>query len=200
MTWDFHYQGFPPDLDARYEAARTKAERAFIAAKAGRSRVEERRLLIDVRIIPDVIAWAHCLCELARRRGLRVGGIEGHVDEHVREVARRLCPDSDADSVSFVREVVARVTTSPGWLVYLAERQAVAELLATADSAPKEVERREETTASPAAGAVVESQTEQPIAPLLPAADGARLLDERVRSRSTNSLSGSAWLTTRSAA
>jgi hypothetical protein len=172
MTWDFYHQGFPPDLDKRFTAARTKAEVAFRKAKAGRPPSDVRRLLIDVRILPEVIAYAGCMCEMARREHVRVSEIEPYVDSYLRAVARTLCPDDHTQSASselFVREVVKRVTESDEWDAYLTERLSVTEPL-TADAASKAVERREETPATPAAGAVEESQAEQPIAPLPPAA------------------------------
>jgi excisionase family DNA binding protein len=181
MTWDFHYQGFPPDLDKRFTTARTKAEVAFRKAKAGRPPSDVRRFLIDVRILPEVIAYAGCMCEMARREHVRVSEIEPYVDSYLRAVARTLCPDEHIQSASsepFVREVVQRVTESDEWDAYLTKRLSVTEPL-TADSASTEVERREETPATSAAGAVEESQTE-PDATEGPAPSGPDAFDSEL--------------------
>ena len=112
------------------------------------------------------MTYASCACEVARRRLLPVSDVENLVDTYIYFVAREVWTDRQLLD-SFQRAAVERVKASEKWDAYLAERQSVAELLASADSASNEVELREENPATPAAGAVEQSQIEQSIAPLL---------------------------------
>jgi len=133
MKWTFYSHGFPPDLEARLTAARTKAILAFDDAKRTHSRADTHQLLIDVRIKPEVIERAHCLCEAAKRGLLPVGQVEHYVDEGLSFLAREVGPRESADL--FVRDVVARIAASSEWREYLLTRLAVADQLAARDPA-----------------------------------------------------------------
>jgi hypothetical protein len=61
------YDRLPPDLDARLVAVRVRAELEFADARKGRSTSEARRLLIELRIKPEVLAVALIALELADR-------------------------------------------------------------------------------------------------------------------------------------
>lgn len=185
MAWNFYLQGLPPELDARLTDARTSAELALLDAKVGRPRWDrERHHLIDVRILPEVIEYASCLCEVARRRLLPVSEVEHRVDEYLRTVAGEIMGRFFLGL--FVQEAVDRVRASDEWRAYLMERRSVANQLAAADSAAGEVERRVETPATLAASAVDEGQTEPPIAPLL-TPEPATAAADLIRGRRPNS-------------
>jgi hypothetical protein len=85
--------------------------------------------VIEVRILPEVMEWARCACEAARRGLLRVSEVENLVDDHLRFVARQVWPDPQL-SDSFVREAVEWIAASTQWRDdYLKMRQKVAEQL-----------------------------------------------------------------------
>jgi hypothetical protein len=142
MTWNSYYQVFPKDLEARIEAARTAAERAFNQAKSGRSRADIRQLLIN-RIKAEVIEWALCACEAAWRGGPDapdISQVKPFVDLHLRRVVLDRFSEIDphpnsASSESFVREAVEQVTKSLEWDAYLEKLKSVAKRLAASGPA-----------------------------------------------------------------
>jgi hypothetical protein len=116
----YYANGLPADLDAELTAVRFRAEQQFEDARQGKSESEVRRLLITLRIKPEVVAFVRVACEMALRGWLEVGAIQPAVDEHRAVLARQLCPDTHTDSAwdqRFQKEVRETVTASPEWKI-----------------------------------------------------------------------------------
>jgi len=114
----YYSHGLPADLDAELTATRLLADLDFDEAKRGRGPVEIRRLLIQRRIIPEVVAFVRVACELVMRNWLAIGAVEPVVQEYTQNLARLLCPDAQTDSGwadSFQREVRQTIAASSEW-------------------------------------------------------------------------------------
>jgi hypothetical protein len=114
----YYSSGLPPDLDAKLTAARLRADLDFEEAKRGQHPIIVRRLLIERRVIPEIVAFAGVACEMARRDWLPIGAVEQEVQGYQRTLARQLCPDAPTDSGwddRFQREVRQSLESSEQW-------------------------------------------------------------------------------------